>query len=255
MCGPSGQEELLASQEGSLSTALDNAFKDRFATQTQILGQVQDALGQLRSGNFPPGYSPAVMSTLQTGVLNNVAGATRSARQAAANAYAGAGGGAASPLMSGPQAEIQGEIATAGATKQADLLNQLNINSFDLGRQNLLARISGLQTLSGAEDPLGFAGGASQANQAAFGQAKTINQQKNQKWADITGAVTGLAKAGLGVLGGGLLGGGGGSSDSGIGSFADPGVFSSTTPSATGPLEGQFGTDWLNMGAAPGASE
>jgi hypothetical protein len=254
MCGPSGQEEQLANQEASLSTALDNAYKDRFATQTNILSQVQGALGQLQSGNFPPGYSPAVMSQLQASVLNNVAGATRSARQAAGNAIAGEGGGAGSALVSGPQQEIQGEIAAAGATKQADLLNQLNINSFDLGRQNLLQSISGLQTLAGAENPEAFASGASQANQAAFGQAKTINQQKNQKWADITGAVTGLAKAGLGVLGGGLLGGGG-SSDGGIGSFANPGVFSSTTPSATGPLEGQFGTDWLNMGAAPGASE
>jgi hypothetical protein len=207
MCGPSGQEELLASQEGSLSTALNNAFKDRFATQTQILGQVQDALGQLRSGNFPPGYSPAIMSTLQTGVLNRVGGAVRSARQAAANAYAGAGGGAASPLMSGPQAEIQGEIASAGATKQADLLSQLDINSFDLGRQNLLARISGLQTLSGAEDPLGFASGASAANTAAFGHEKDINQQNNQMWADIAGGVTSLAKTGLGIATGGASAG------------------------------------------------
>jgi hypothetical protein len=255
MCGPSGQEEQLANQEASLSTALDNAYKERFATQSQILGQVQDAIGQLRSGNFPPGYSPAVMSQLQTSVLNNVAGATRSARQAAGNAIAGEGGGAGSALVSGPQQEIQGEIAAAGATKQADLLNALNIKSFDLGRENLLQSIGGLQALAGAQDPLGFSGGSTSANAQAFNQAKDINQQKNQKWSDIAS----FASAGLGVLSGGqgLLGkmaqGGGSSGDGGIGSFADPGVFSSTTPQNLGASEAGFGTDWLNMGAAEGA--
>jgi hypothetical protein len=203
MCGPSGQEEALASQEGSLSTALMNAFNERLGTQTNILSQVQNSLGQLRSGNFPPGYSPSVMSALQTRALSEVAGATRSAQQVAANAFAGRGGGASSPLESGIQQQITGEIASSGAAKQADLLNKLDIDSFDLGRQNLIASISGLQTLAGAEDPLGFAGGASSANASAFGQAKTINQQKNQMWADIAGGITGVAKTALGFIPGG----------------------------------------------------
>jgi hypothetical protein len=203
MCGPSGQEEVLANQEGTLSTALMNAYNERFASQNDILKQVQDSLGQLKSGNFPPGYSPSVMSALQTNVLNQVAGATRSAQQAAANAFAGKGGGAGSPLTSGVQQQIQGEIASSGAVQQADLLNALNIKSYDVGRENLIASISGLNTLAGEEAPISYAGAASNANQAAFGQAKTINQQKNQMWADIAGGVTGLAKAGLGVLSGG----------------------------------------------------
>lgn len=200
MCGPSGEESLLQNQEGSLSTSLMNAYNERLGTQTDILKQVQDSLGQLKSGNFPPGYSPSVMSALQTRTLNQVAGATRSAQQAAGNAFAAQGGGAASPLTSGVQAAVRGNIAGMGATEQADLLNKLDINSFDLGRQNLIQSISGLQTLAGEENPLGFAGAGSNANASAFGQAKTINQQKNQMWADIAGGITGLAKTAAGFI-------------------------------------------------------
>jgi hypothetical protein len=203
MCGPSPQEEMLANQEASLSTTMKNAFNDRFATQTDILGQVQTALGQLQSGNFPPGYSPSIMAGLRTDALNQVAGATQSARQAAGNAVAGQGGGAGSALVSGPQQQIQAQIASTGAKQQADLLNQLNIKSFDLGRENLISSISGLNTLAGEEAPLQYGQQAITSTGQAFDQAKTINQQKNQMWSDIAGGITGIAKAGLGVLSGG----------------------------------------------------
>lgn len=206
MCGPSGTEQVLGNQEASLSTTLKNAYDERFATQNDILAQVQQSLGQLQSGNFPPGYSPSIMAGLRTNALNQVAGATASARQAAANATAGQGGGAGSPLISGPQQEIQGQIASAGAKQQADLLNQLNIKSYDVGRENLISSISGLNTLAGAEAPLQFGQAATAATNDAFSQAKTISQQKGQMWADIAGGITGVAKAGLGVLSGGVTG-------------------------------------------------
>ena len=215
MCGPSPQEQQLANQETSLSQALSSAYSTRFATQNDILNQVQTSLGQLQSGNYPPGYSPTVMAALQTNAINQVAGATASARQAAANAFAGQGGGTpagaggATSVPSGVQAAVQGNIAAKMGTEQADLLNNLNIQSANLGRENLLQSISGLQTLAGAEAPLQFGQAASSATGSAFGQAKDINQQQNQMWSDIAGGVTGIAKAGLGVLSGGFGGGGG----------------------------------------------
>lgn len=255
MCGPSAQEQQLANQEGSLSQSLMNAYNERFSTQTDILGQVQKSLGQLQSGNYPPGYSPSVMAALRTSVLNNVAGATTAARQAAANAGAGQGGGASSPLESGIQQQIAGAIATGMAGKQSDLLNQLTLQNYDVGRQNLLQSISGLQTLAGAENPESFASGASSATSQAFGEAKTINQQKNQWQADLAGLVTGGVSALAGGVGKGLFSkiGGGRSVPSGIGSFADSGVFSSTTPTDLASSESGFGTDWLtNPTAAAG---
>lgn len=203
MCGPSGQEELLASQEGSISTTLKNVFDERLATQKDILSQVQDSLGQLKSGNFPPGYSPAIMSTLQSRILNQTGAEARNAQQVAGNYFAGRGGGAASPLPSGVQAAVSGDIAATIGAKEADLLSQLQLKSYDVGRENLLKSISGLTALAGEEAPLAFGQEATSATNTAFGQAKTINQQKNQMWADIAGGVTGLAKAGLGVLSGG----------------------------------------------------
>lgn len=204
MCGPSSQEELLASQEGSLSQSLMNAYNERFKTQNDILGQVQGALGQLRSGNYPPGYSPSVMAALRTSVLSNVSGATQLARQAAANATAGQGGGAGSPLTSGIQEQIQGAIASSMAGKQSDLLNQLTLQNYDVGRENLLKSISGLQTLASSENPEAFASGASGATSDAFGMQKTINQQRNQWQADLAGLATSAVSSFAGGLGGGI---------------------------------------------------
>jgi hypothetical protein len=209
-CGPSGQEEALASQEGSLSTTMMNAFNDRLATQKDILSQVQDSLGQLKSGNFPPGYSPAIMSTLRSRILNQTSAEARNAQQVAGNVYAGRGGGtvagagAASALPSGIQASVAGDIAGTIGAKEADLLSQLQLQNYNVGRENLLASISGLNTLAGNEAPLQFGQAASATTSEAFNQAKTIQQQKNQKWADIAGGITGIAKAGLGLATGGL---------------------------------------------------
>jgi hypothetical protein len=183
-----------------------NAFNDRLATQKDILSQVQDSLGQLKSGNFPPGYSPAIMSTLQSRILSQTSAEARNARQAAGNYFAGRGGGASSALPSGVQAAVAGDIAGTIGAKEADLLSQLQIENFNVGRENLLKSIGGLTTLAGEEAPLQFGQQASAATSEAFGQAKTIQQQKNQKWADIAGGITGAAKAGLGVLSGGASG-------------------------------------------------
>ena len=166
------------------------------------------------------------MATLQTNAINQVAGATASAKQAAANAFAGqgagtpVGAGGGSGVPSGIQANVQGNIAAQGATEQANLLSNLNLQNYNVGRENLIQSISGLQTLAGAENPLGFAQSASGANSQAFGQANTINQQQNQETADIVGGITGiatgiatgglsaLATGGLGALAGGVSPGG-----------------------------------------------
>jgi hypothetical protein len=148
------------------------------------------------------------MSTLQSRILNQTSAEARNARQSAGNYFAGRGGGASSALPSGVQAAVAGDIAGTIGAKEADLLSQLQLKNYDVGRENLLQSISGLNTLAGEEAPLQFGQQASAATSEAFGQAKTIQQQKNQKWADIAGGITGIAKAGLGVLGG-FMGGGG----------------------------------------------
>ncbi len=69
--------------------------------------------------------------------------------------------------------------------------------------------------VAGLYNPTGYAGQATGAGNAAFGQATQIQNMKNQEQADIAGAIGGLALApftGGMSLGGlkGLLGGGGG---------------------------------------------
>jgi hypothetical protein len=209
MCGPSGNEILAQQQEASLSTMLQNVYQDRFASQTATLQELNTQLQQLATGQTPQGFSAAEMATLNTRALNVNAAQTRAAEQAVSNAIAGQGGGAANPagLTSGVQEAVRGNIAATGAANTANALENIQLESAQVGRENLIRAISGNQALAGLESPLPYAEAASGATEASFGMAKTINQQKNQWAADLAGVVTGIGgsavKAGLGLLGGG----------------------------------------------------
>jgi hypothetical protein len=210
MCGPSGNEILAQQQEASLSTMLQGVYQDRFASQTATLQELNTQLQQLASGQTPQGFDAATLASLNTKAINTNAAGVRNAQQMASDAIAGQGGGAANPagLQSGVQAAIRGNIAATGAANLANAQEDITLENQKVGRENLIQAISGNQTLAGIENPLPFAEGASSANEASFGMADKINQQNNQKFADIAGAVTGLATDAL-TFGAGTLGGAG----------------------------------------------
>lgn len=217
MCGPSAQEQIAQGQEANLSQILQRDFETRFATQTDTLKALSTQLQQLATGQTPQGFDAATLATLNTKAIDTTAAQTRNAQQAVSNVIAGQGGpmgaGAGSPsgITSGIQEAVRGDIAAKGAANLSNELGDIRLENFQIGRENLIRSIAGNEALAGIQNPQSFAAGASGATEASFGMAKTINQQQNQKWADIAGVVTGIggvaAKAGLGLLGGGGSGG------------------------------------------------
>lgn len=204
MCGPSAQEESAQAQQASLATQLQNNFAERFASQSGTLAQLNTELGQLSRGETPQGFGTAELAAMNAQAINTNAAATRNAQQAAGSYFAGQGGGAASALPSGVQEAVRGGIAATGATNLANTQNQITLENYNVGRENLIRSIGGLSTLAGLQNPTPYAGEATNALGSSFGMAKDINQQKNQWQADVAGAVTGIAKAGLGIATGGL---------------------------------------------------
>ncbi len=209
MCGPSGAETLAQSQEANLSQMLQQVYKDRFVSQTATLQELNTQLQSLAAGKTPQGFDAATLATLNTQAINTSAAQTRNAQQMVSNAVAGQGGGAANAagLTSGVQEMVRGDVAAKGATNLSNQLGDIRLENFQVGRENLIRSIAGNEALAGLQSPLPYAEAASGANEASFGMAKTIQQQKNQAWADVAGVVTGIggtaAKAGLGLLSGG----------------------------------------------------
>jgi len=210
MCGPSGNEILAQQQEASLSTMLQNVYQERFASQTATLQELNTQLQQLASGQTPQGFDAATLASMNTKAINANAAGVRSAQQATSDAIAGQGGGAANPagLQSGVQEAVRGNIAATGAANLANTQENITLENQQIGRENLIQSIAGNRELAGLQDPLKYAEGASSANEASFGMADKINQQQNQEFADIAGAVTGVASDAL-TFGAGTLGGAG----------------------------------------------
>ena len=59
--------------------------------------------------------------------------------------------------------------------------------------QNWQNALSGEESVAAGQAPLGYANATTNSNQAAFGEASTIEQQSNQVWSDILGGVGAVA--------------------------------------------------------------
>lgn len=217
-CGPSGAEEGIAGQEGSLASTLAGDFNTQFANQQGTLSQLQSRINQI--GNTGPGFSGSENAARISNIVNQGGALARNTTQAAQDRGAGqVFGGASDSSGLARTSAISKQIseegsAIAGAQTSNALINE-QAENFQQGRANNAAAISGFDVLSGKYNPLGYAQSAGQNLNQAFGEQDKINQEKSQMQSDVAGLITGAAKAGLGLATGGLtnlfgIGGGSG---------------------------------------------
>lgn len=202
--GPSKTEESLSSQETNLSGSLNAAYQTAYGQQQNTLQSLQSEVSQIQSGNTGPGFGAAELAAKTGQIVNGAAAGARNAQQAAQNQGAGQTfGNDSSGLQSGIRKQINGEIASGAETNENNALTNLTTQNYNQGRANAQATASGLSTLAGIENPLGYAGAASGANNQAFGQANTINQQEIAR----SQAIASFAGDAIGTVAGGVLGG------------------------------------------------
>lgn len=201
MCGPSGSEEAIAGQGASLSKTLASNYSENFGKQSSILQNLTNMFTPIaEAGPDQQGFGANELAALNTqageGVGANYAKASRSL-----NNTLSARGGGNEFLPTGSRAALQGSLASAGANQLSS--EQLGITraNYAQGRQNWGQATAGLNALAGEYNPTAYGGLATSANQNAFGEAKQINQEKNQKWADIAGGISALAGPLMGGLG------------------------------------------------------
>ena len=211
-------------------------YKQLVAQQQETFGKytkIYDSLNAqlmpiFKAGIDQFGFTPQQEATLRTAATNYTADAFKDQQVALENAMVARGGGE-SLLPSGAQEQLRQQLGVRQA--QTEALQQLGITQtgFDLGRQNYLTALSGLQGGLAYANPNAFAGSANGAAGNATDAIKLsadLNQTFN--WGGLLGGIAGV---GLSALTGGM----GGAS---FGSFAKA---ATGAPSGAGGVSSLFG--------------
>jgi hypothetical protein len=203
LCGPSSGETAAANAESGFAQTMVRTFSTQLANQTATLGNINANLQNLATGNTPMGFDAATLSRIQGGAITNTAQLFRNAMQRQSLNFSAQGGGASSALTPGAQQGVLGDIAAAGASKEADLLTNIDLQNYQLGRENLMAATTGLEKMAELQSPEPYASEAGATLGKSFEQQHAMSEESTQALSAIGGLVTaGVGAAtGLGALG------------------------------------------------------
>lgn len=201
MCGPSQAEKNLATSEASFADTLKADFQTTFNSQQGILNTLNDILTPIvTAGPSQQGYSTEELDALNSQAINSNAQVAQQTTQAV-NAQENAAGGGRTFLPSGVNQQINAGIQTAAESNLANEELGITTSNYATGRQNWQNALAGEESVASGESPLGYAGATTTSNQAAFGEADTVQQQSQQLLTSILGAVPGIGSAISGGIG------------------------------------------------------
>jgi hypothetical protein len=202
-CGPSAEEKQQFAMQTDIERHLMDSFNTRLADQKGTINQLNLGLSNLAAGKFPPGMDAATLASFTSGAITRTAASYRNAAQAVQSAMAGRGGGAADPTgtLSGPEAMVVGDIAAKGAMEESELLQQVQQENWQAGRENYMNYISGLSKMAELQDPSRLAGTLIESTKTPTALAETMRKQQSQMAGDIGGFVSDITSAGLSAFG------------------------------------------------------
>jgi len=193
--GASNAQNTLSAESGNFYRQLNSDYQTQFGQYSSILGNLHDSWTPILSGGIgQEGFTPAEKAAINTQTINSVGTNYKNAANATAEALAARGGGN-EVLPSGVDSAIQSGVAAKAAQELSAEQNRNTIADYAQGRQNFLAASGALSSVAAEDNPLGFAGAASGAEDTAFKQATQINTENNSWANDLTGALTGIGGA------------------------------------------------------------
>ena len=190
MCGADKSQKQIEQQQQQNFSTLTNQAQQIFGNSSQIFQDLTSSFAPVvAAGSQQQGFSPAELATLRSQAITNSGQAYRNAAQAAGERSAAAGGGNAL-LPSGATAQIQANIAQAGAGQTANELSQIDLQNAQLGRENWLQSAGILSGATNVFNPAtGAAGQSTGAGEAAANTANQIAQQQNSWMSALGGAI------------------------------------------------------------------
>lgn len=193
ICGPSAAEKSQQAQTESLENTLTANYNSRFATQTDVLNNINSQLGQVVSaGPNQQGFSAPELAAYNTQAINAAGAANKNAQQAAA---LGPAAQSSSGLTSGIQSAIRSGISSSVANQLSGAQLGITAANYGQGRQNYQNALGG--ELSVAEGEAPNPNSALTAGAQNFGEANTIQNEIGQEFSGIAGTVGGLLKGGI----------------------------------------------------------
>jgi hypothetical protein len=144
----------------NFSQSLSNIFQTQYGDQSAIYAGLTKTLTDQMTN--PHGFSPATLSALRGGTVDNLATQFNSARQGigATQAARGDFGG---EVKSGVNAQIQGQLSGQQASATAGGLDQIESEDAQLKVANQRKAEEGLQQVAQGESPTSYAGAATSA--------------------------------------------------------------------------------------------
>jgi hypothetical protein len=209
-CGPSANMGRLEGSEQGFMNTLQANYATNFAEQQAVLNHINGVLNPIvGAGPSQTGFSPSERAALNTQAVDTTAANAAAAERAVGTETAGRNDSGNNP-ESGVDQALKAGVASSAAGQLSN--EELGITEADYatGRQNFENAVAGEEGVSGQEGSGASStmSGANQANEEAFSEANTINEESNQEESDIAGGITGLAEGGL-TFGAGAAGGGG----------------------------------------------
>jgi hypothetical protein len=204
--GPSSAQVQEAGMEEGFDQTLMNEQATEFGQQQQIMSNLNKSLTPIvEAGPNQEGFSAGELAAMNTKALDDNGANYANAARAVNGQLAGKS--STSGLATGPQEQIKASLASAAAGNTAN--EELGITNADYaqGNANWARAEGGLEALNGQYNPTGYASGANTANENAFSEANTDQEESEQGLSSLVGGITGLVSEGAGIASGGLSNG------------------------------------------------
>jgi hypothetical protein len=198
-CGASNsQKQIEQSQQNFMKQAQTQAGQV-FGASNQVFNSLMSTFAPtIAAGPNQQGFSPALLSAMNSQAISNVGQSYKNAKAAVGNQQAALGGGNTA-LPSGAEIGVNLGLAEAGANQTASTLNQITQENYAVGRQNYDKAVAGLEQAPGVfSTSTGATNAATGAGEAAANTANQIAQQDNSWVSAVTGAIGSVAGAALG---------------------------------------------------------
>jgi hypothetical protein len=219
MCGPSSQEQNIASSQQSAGQTFQQWANQRFQGQTDLLNKMNTTYdATLALGPQGLGMPTQERRTLESQAINRSAANYANTSRAVLGQTSGRGGDTG--LMTGTEAKIRAGLASDAASQLSNEQANIGLQDAQLGQQRYQSALAGKQALLSSYDPAQFGQLGNSANSSAFDMSKTIQSQRGGFWKTLGGIASAGIQAGLGALTGGAS------------MAVTPGLFNAVTQSA-----------------------
>src|SRR6185437_14289840 len=172
-CGASSQQNETYNEQSDLSKQIMQQGQEVFGSASSVFNDLISSLAPtVAAGPNQEGFSQAEKAALQSQAITQSGVAYKNAKAATGDALASEGGGNTG-LTSGANIGIQEKLAESGAENTADQLNNINLQDYEVGRQNYNTAVSDISGATGVFNP------ATSVDEAASGSLKNQSSTAN----------------------------------------------------------------------------